>query len=378
MEFGGREMKSIRFTTGYFEFEIKPEKAEMFLSLTPDLSQGPGIHRDGITEPMMLHPAHRRNGRAKWTNDANEQRAKSLTFYHHFKKFNETLGKKWKIVGAQGFGDLTMNLWHLAILNDKRISKNPIFARLDVNLDPDFREEWCRNKYTALIVNKNGSVSCNEVTFVQGKTNDQLPIVYFDDKSRDMKDQIKLLLIGKPIVRNNKILPLQTTVNMFQDIRHIFACIRCDLPYVAKIYDRETSSIVFGEKDLFNEINKRRQALKSAIQIDLQLTPAVRIESSTLQKALKKDGYLVAEGSTPERPGQYKILQNTHGGDEKIDIYFKRNFYPFSAIGLKQRITKDQNDIIVGLCSTGQQFRIGDTIEGIAQKWQNTPTVAMQ
>ncbi len=131
----------------------------------------------------------------------------------------------------------------------------------------------------------------------------------------------------------------------------------------------KTLKVLFsGEKDLYNDINKRRQALSSALQIKLEVSPGVNIKPEILTAVLKKEGYSIAEGLTPDRPGLFKMLAETTGTHEEVDIYFKRNYYPFSAIGLKHSIDGNPTNTIVCLCSTGQQFRIGDTVEGIAHK----------
>lgn len=315
----------------------------------------------------MIHPDHIRQVQPRWTDDANEQRARSLSFYHHLKIFTETMGEDWNIVGAQGFGDLTMNLWHLAIINKDQLHQNQkTFARLEFKKDQKFVEDWTSNQYVALVVHKDGLIKFHDVTFVQ--RNRGLPIICFDGNDADMGKDIRLLLVAKPIVRNNIVLPLQTTINMFQDIRHIFACVRCPLQQMTKIHGKDTESIIFGEKDLYNDINKRRQALSSALQINLEVSPGVNIEPKMLTAVLKKEGYSIAEGLTPDRPGLFKMLTETTGNDEKVDIFFKRNYYPFSAIGVKHSIDGNPTNTIVCLCSTGQQFRIGDTVEGIAHK----------
>ena len=74
---------------------------------------------------------------------------------------------------------------------------------------------------------------------------------------------------------------------------------------MTKIYGKDTESIIFGEKDLYNDINKRRQALSSALQINLEVSPGVNIESKVLTEVLKKEGYSIAEGLTPDRPGLF-------------------------------------------------------------------------
>lgn len=325
--------------------------------------QGPGIHRDGITAPKMVHPDEMGAAQPIWTDDANEQRARSLSFYHHLKMFNETMGNDWNIVGAQGFGDLTMNLWHLAIINN---DNEKTFARLNFMMDREFVEQWYANQYTALVLHKDGLIKFHDVTFAH--RNNGLPIIRFDGNDVDMSEDIRLLLVAKPIVRDNIILPLQTTINMFQDIRHIFACVRCPLQQITMIHGKNTESIIFGEKDLYNDLNKRRQALSSALQINLEVTPGVNIDPKMLTMVLKKEGYSIAEGLTPDRPGLFKMHTEPTGTDEKVDIYFKRNYYPFSAMGLKHSIDGNPTNTIVCLCSTGQQFRIGDTVEGIAHK----------
>jgi len=126
-----------------------------------------------------------------------------------------------------------MNQWHLAVINDTSIIDEPIFARLDLSQTrggarrPDFTEPWIWRRYIALVINNEGNIEFHDVTF-SDTSNPNKPIIYFDDDghTNDRNNEVKLLIIGKPIVRDNMVLPPPTIVDKFQDIRHLFACVR--------------------------------------------------------------------------------------------------------------------------------------------------------
>ena len=49
--------KAEQFSTGYSEFELGGSNdIQLFVSITPELTCGPSIRRDGITNPTMFHP----------------------------------------------------------------------------------------------------------------------------------------------------------------------------------------------------------------------------------------------------------------------------------------------------------------------------------
>jgi hypothetical protein len=374
-------MRNIKFSIGYFEFPIEPGKSEMFLSVTPDLYRGPAIIRDGIKPPSMLHPDYFQDMDKdpsrfrELTSDENEQRSRCWTLYHHLQRFHERTSGEWNIIGAQGFGDLTMNKYHLAIIKDPRMidqsfyegrSSEPstMFCRLDLRIKEmgDFNEEWDNQKYMALIINNSGDIFFRNVILQENPKESEEPIIHYEGEEGEQNDKINLLMIGKPIVENNNVMHLEQVIDKFQDIRHIFACVRNPLPKVNA--NEPDKYIVFGEFDLYQDINRRRQALSTPVQIEANLN----VPWITIIKSLKDEGYIEID-SIPKIPGQFKVIKQNITKTKAIDIFFKRNFYPFSAIGLKNKINgKDEKDTIVCLAAMGQQFRIGETVDSVAQK----------
>src|SRR5437764_10016300 len=127
-------MEARAFSVGYMKFN--PEIEELFLSVTPGFERGPGIQRDGISPPRMTDPhcvpfvMNFRNlpvvQEHRHIVDPHEQRAGTWTIFQHLKNFHEKLGRKgWRIIGAQGHGDLTMNYWHVAYCNQPGLDQHP-------------------------------------------------------------------------------------------------------------------------------------------------------------------------------------------------------------------------------------------------------------
>src|SRR5215212_8452834 len=118
-------MESNRFDLGYCKLDQPSE--HIFLSVTDGFEHGPGIHRDGFSEPWMLDPhgvqhirKHRGTRQPKMlrrdspnpnalragatTTNPYVQRAGTWTVYHHLERFvaaMEAKGEEWRIVGAQ-------------------------------------------------------------------------------------------------------------------------------------------------------------------------------------------------------------------------------------------------------------------------------------
>lgn len=369
-------IKSEKFSTGYFEFEIIPGVAEIFLSVTPELKYGPCIRRDGFTDPVMNHPEDVIKKKPEIRDNIthpNEQRACTWTIYRHLKNFNEKMGDEWQIAGAQGCGDLTMNPWHLAVIKDKLVDNEPQFPHLLLQCDKDFKEPYTDRDYFCLVKHKGGKTEFKVIRFAQNPNYLDDPVAYINGE-RIEQNSIELLFSGKPIIQSDIILPLYTVIDKFQDIRHIFGIPKITFKKPMVFKGKSVKSIYFGEHYLFDSdpvtaLNRRRQALTSSLMIPTSEIPSLpTIDKqgklfNDIKKQWLEDGNMGVD-RPPREPGEYRFVkrgnQVTH-----IDIYFRRNVYPFSATGIKRR--KDKC-ILVCLASHGKQFMIGDTIETMAEK----------
>jgi|SRR5687767_1444335 hypothetical protein len=128
--------KDEKFSIGFLK--ISDQNEHLFLSITPGFEHGPGIQRDGITEPRMTDPHsvpfvceamgfQHTNGLEHTTNPF-IQRAGTWTLYHHLKAFIEKRGNEWQIIGVQSNGDLTMNPWHVAYIGDSHIEHQKTYC----------------------------------------------------------------------------------------------------------------------------------------------------------------------------------------------------------------------------------------------------------
>lgn len=283
------------------------------------------------------------------------------------------MGDEWQIVGAQGCGDLTMNPWHLAVIKDKLVDNIPQFPHLGLQYDRDFMEPYVDRDYFCLVKHKGGETAFKVIRFAQNNDNLDDPVAYIDGKSVD-PNSIELLFSGKPIVQNDIILPLYTVIDKYQDIRHIFATPRIMFKEPKAVKGKSVRFISFGEHYLFDSdpvtaLNRRRQALTSSLMIPISEIPGLPTidKQAELFKDIKKqwlEDDNIEVFSPPREPGQYRFVKR-EDRVEYIDIYFRRNVFPFSAIGIKRR--KDKC-ILVCLASHGKQFMIGDTVETMAEK----------
>ncbi len=489
--------KAEHFSTGYSEFELGgTNDVQMFVSITPELTLGPSIRRDGITNPTMFHPDDVSEGNMPYrdTSDEFEQRARSWTIFNHLKNFCRKMGKEWRILGAQGFGDLSMNPWVLAVLKNSSLCGGRCeFSRLGLPIQQEYQEPvYEMDKiYTSLVKYKTGEYKFEDVSFALRQNTPDEPYISrisTDGEMTRIENEIEFLVSGKPLLRGNQTVPLYSVIERYSDIRHIFATPRYDyrIPlslfhwnkvcqedfgsfkqYFSRKYNlawiekrkikitqkeitvlekpnhnmsitmsedektaelkidnqsmdvfevsdglvlkrlfrtlplnvngRPTFWIYFGERDLFDgdkvaALNRRRQALNTPLKIafsnysfpgqPLPNSPDwVDLEMSIIKQW--EDDNSLEVSYPPNKPGQFRLIrQSTNvssGHDNRfngksqiahIEVFFRRNVYPFTAIGIKRKKDKSESTKLVMLASAGKQFLMGDTIETMAQKME--------
>jgi len=386
-------MKSQHFDISFSTTDGPDE--HMFLSVTPGFEHGPGIQRDGISNPRMTDPhkvaavlnSHRLDkekiGSDKLpdtTIDPFVQRSGTWTLYHHLKHFFLTHGDDWKIVGIQSNGDLTMNYWHVAYMQRDIRGLQPSLCGLRTNGDP--QEPIGQRTYRALVkwttevaACRGGAYEFLDIQFepivderwavkaVGQPTVTELDEAFvgikaYDSDIHDLGPLMEFALSGKPIVEKGINIPFANAIDRFEDIRHVF-----NLPTVqAEGFFRGSTvtSANFGEYQLFKNLNERRAALSSPIVVDLKIGDSVVTYWETVRNTLITRHYAEVSES-PTRRGQFRKY-----ADGKVEIYFPHNVYPFGVIGIKKSDT-DTGKQLVGLSSGGLSGRVGNTLEGIAQ-----------
>jgi len=364
------------FPTSYLKTSSKTAE-EMFLSVTENFIHGPGIIRDGITAPRMrdphtvaaategiMHPDSERE--LPLTKDPYVQRAGTWTLFQHAKKFVEEHGAEYLLIGVQSCGDLTMNLWHVALIKTKT---GPLLCCLQSEGDKE--KEDFHSRYYRCLVKWNRDLCPYLYEFIDLKFSElrhgyQTAIVDEEYKSNrgdwlnkrgidphNITNHVEFALSGKPIIQKGHEIGLANVIDRFQDVRHIF-----NVPTVKTrtlTGSPSTESIQFGEHILFNDLNARRAALYAPIIVELQIPDAGLIaDFGDLERVFAAKHYRRVEESPTQRACYRRYSESS------IEIFYPHNVYPFGVLGGKA-------GEVVCLSSGGLSGRVGNTLEGITR-----------
>ena len=153
------------------------------------------------------------------------------------------MGKNWRIMGAQGFGDLSMNPWVLAVLKRSPLLKGAsAFSRLCLQIPGEYEEPvyYADKTYTGLVKYQSGEYKFEDVSFALNNLNNNEPSINkaaHDGQSVRIDNDIEFLISGKPLLRGNQTVPLYSVIERYSDIRHIFATPRYDYKRLSHFLD---------------------------------------------------------------------------------------------------------------------------------------------
>ncbi len=383
---------SRRFEIGFLVTQNANE--HLFLSVSEGFEHGPGIQRDGISDPRMTDPhsvaavvnRFGMDGRS-WrsfspTTNAYVQRAGTWTLYHHLKRFHQRHGSRWRIAGVQSNGDLTMNFWHIAFIN--RASDAPSSSLCGLRTQGDPQEPITRRTYRCLVKWSDRAAALRGLRYefldlAFEPLADERWMVKFSNQDvsdrnsvwlaklsdynasvRDIGPFLEFALSGKPIVENGFEITLANSIDRFEDVRHVF-----NLPSVRATghfdgYD--VTAVNLGEFQLYHNVNERRAALASPVVIDLKIGKFATTRWEDVRDRLKQRHYRETLES-PTRRGQFRRYS-----EHAVEIFFPHNVYPFGVLGLRpSEADPDHGRDIVGLSSGGLSGRVGNTLEGTTQ-----------
>lgn len=389
-----------RVTKSVIEFD---EQEELFLLYSLGCENGPGINRDGKSSPWMTNPNPKYRGypttdpdiqrfgtyfinsvtqqndiqklqsRIKNipSNPTNNQLLQELNDLlvsnekqrNYVKEFNATY-TDYEITAIQGIGDLTMNLWNVAYVNNE-ITGEPKILHL-------FNEPIHDRLYTCLVKWIDGrqpNLEITNVTFDRYIYNQDInspEVVKIDGKP--VADKIEFAVYGQQVIRpsyNNpaisEIFHPREIAHQFPDIRHFlqlpnlnpnhqFANLPGDNGRPRYYFGRQQwDDIWFGEAELLDSRNLRRAAIVDSIELS-SLYSGLGVSEEQIEAALSEASY--SKVTNPNQPLQYDLIPAYQDAptdsnraewrfvpEDKtlVEIRLRENRYPCTLIGLNDK-----------------------------------------
>jgi hypothetical protein len=385
---------------------------ELFLTYTWEHEHGPGITRDGIGPPKMVIAAEKEttNGLAMrlgcWMTRESflaDEIAATAQELEHLEKQRMTAdvsfvrsvlaelqrdgrrsGEKLKahdrmflercpgydIVAQQGCGDLTMNSWNVAYVNDRMAKHRPALLYID-------DEKLEHRRYSCLVKWKPSEAGVRRMTIEDarffGRDAHTVEILY-DQDWMDCSNDIELAVSNQQVIRDGLVVPAVTICHQFGDLRHLLQLpnLNPDRQLHPLELPRERGSFrprQFWNEDRSNDIwlgeaqliagdteNLLRMALSGPILLELPC------QEEMLAGALTLAGYSkVFSDMQPLHAGDWRFIRRGKG-KRYLEIYFRRNTYGWSMLGLSS-----DNRKLLWLGCTGTPGENGYKLEDAAE-----------
>ncbi|MGK7875282.1 MAG: hypothetical protein AB4426_18885 [Xenococcaceae cyanobacterium] len=294
---------------------------EIFLSCTHGREHGPIIERTGTSSPYMenLHPAYpgetttnpeglrlrtwliqeqlRQEDLNRIQNKLNEAQnsgasPETIRVLQEYQKENPKLAAhdqefslvypNYEIIGQQGCGDLTMNLWVVAYLNSKLSLGKPLLIY-------SHKEPLAHRTYSCLIKQKHDlqspqvikdKLAIEDTKFIENADSpNKMVWVKRNGNWEPCGDEVEFAVSNQQVLRNGNIVKLNHITQEFSDLRHLLYLPNLNPPPPVKLpsvsgdpgrprfyFGGSTKDdIWFGEAQLIKDINLQRAAMEGPI-----------------------------------------------------------------------------------------------------------------
>jgi hypothetical protein len=334
---------------------------EVFLSYSIGREHGPGIIRDGLGSPKMQEV----DRPWQYTSDPNRQRAGTWRVFtdsssemSHVGEFQRT-HPGHRVLSVQGFGDLTMNLWNTAYVNNAFTGEPRLLHLRDEPIDSRI--------YSCFIKWKDAEGRPSQYSIEQTRFNafefdrsrDSPSVVLID--SKPVADRIEFAVFGQQVIQDSKVVNARQLVHQFADVRHLLTLPNLNPGPVRSrfFYGAErTDDVWFGEAQLLDDRNLRRAALTGSVELN-RLYKGLGCSKNYLEEVLNSYGtYVGDETHRTLKEGEWRWIPED---ENLVEIYLRRNTYPCTMLG----VTRGGN--ILSLAWTGKYDTPGGwTIEDAA------------
>jgi hypothetical protein len=299
--------------------------------------------------------------------------------------------------GYQGCGDLSMNFWNVGLIK----AKGRDGGEREHFVYP-FDEPVEQRAYTCLVkwkkeglppkANIKHRIEIRELKFnrhASSGSSERASLIVAGKSPLAIADKLEFAVYGQQVIRDGELVDLRSTILQYSDLRHIFLLPNLNPSYPLPIafndkgeptsyenqarprivFSRQQSDDVWlGEFVLLKDRNRRMAALSGPVSFELSELGATEelIEGALYAKGLgdEREGGKCYERErnplTLLKPGQWRKTEE--GREVWYEIYFRRNEYPCSMVGL----TEDGRLLLLA-CRCGYSSRKGWTIEQAAK-----------
>ena len=377
------------------------EGEDIFLSYSHGREHGPIIERTGTSSPFMahLHPTYpgqttsnpeglrlrtwlilaslRGDDLARVKEElrkatASGADAETIEVLEAYKDENSTISAHdimfsqaypdYEIIGQQGCGDLTMNLWNVAYLNSPLARKN-LAGQYEPLLIHAYDEPISHRTYSCLIKQKphrqayefiRDKLAIEDAKFDPNADNpNEMIYVKRNGNWQPCGDEVEFALSNEQVIRDGEVVKLNHITEEFSDLRHLLYLpnlnpkTKNNEPLTNVPGDKgrprfyfgnlTNADIWFGEAQLLKDINLQRAAMEGPIflgRLDGGLGASVEQIRGAMELAKYEE---VVEPRQELKVGQYRFVPED---DTQVEVYLKRNLYGWTMIGLNA--TKDK------------------------------------
>jgi hypothetical protein len=288
-----------------------------------------------------------------------------------------------EIVGQQGCGDLTMNAWNVAYVNDA-LAVNPSSGEKPPVLICLPQEQVEYRTYSCLVKWKPSEAGTRRLTIEecrfrrprQAIETNEMVSVRFGDEWLPRGDSIEFAVSNQQVIRDGQLAPIVTSCHQFGDLRHLLQM--PNLNPAGALFPGEPAGggghfrprEYFG-KEQFGDIwcgeeafidDRTQNLLRAALTGPIFLDFPAGSNEKRLRGALSLSGYRETERALePLTPGAWRFVKRS-SQETVVEVFFKRNTYAWSMIGLSP-----DNRRILCLACNGRPGVTGYTVEQAAE-----------
>jgi hypothetical protein len=248
-----------------------------------------------------------------------------------------------EVIGQQGCGDLTMNLWSIAYVHSA-LTPAGRPAMLYLHAEPVAERTYpCLVKWLPAR-DQPPRVTIEDMQFSPHATRtEELAWVLQGGTPHAVGEQIEFAVSGKPVIRHGKPVNLSRRTRQFRDLRHLLNLTNLnprgpipgspgDTPPPRAFFARpQYNDVWFGEAQLLDDENLQRGAMVGPVVLS-RLYAGLSVTIDHLRAALIGAGYV--ELTSPVKDLDHGEFRFVPGDDTLVEIFLRKATYAWNVIGL--------------------------------------------